>query len=97
MKTVAVFVCCLAGRHHADCVQAAAAISAAIRLRRPSPVAREVAPVLLTEDARDIHSYAQPAIARVTHVDLDLTADFAAHTLAGTAALDVQAAAEATR
>jgi leukotriene-A4 hydrolase len=58
------------------------------------PVAREVAPVLLTEDARDIHSYAQPAIARVTHVDLDLTADFAAHTLAGTAGLDVQTAAD---
>ena len=53
-----------------------------------------MAPVLLTEDARDIHSYAQPAIARVTHVDLDLTADFTAHTLAGTAALDVQTAAD---
>ncbi len=60
----------------------------------PKAAAREVAPVLLTEDARDIHSYAQPAIARVTHVDLDLTADFTAHTLAGTAALDVQTAAD---
>jgi aminopeptidase N len=61
----------------------------------PAPkAAAEVAPVLLTEDARDIHSYAQPAIARVTHVDLDLAADFTAHTLAGTAALDVQTAAD---
>jgi leukotriene-A4 hydrolase len=60
----------------------------------PVVAAPEVAPVLLTEDARDIHSFAQPAIARVTHVDLDLTADFAAHTLAGTAALDVQTAAD---
>lgn len=62
----------------------------------PKVIAREVAPVLLTEDARDVHSYAQPAIARVTHVDLDLTADFTAHTLSGTAALDVLAAAGET-
>jgi aminopeptidase N len=37
----------------------------------------------------DAHSYARPAEARVTHVDLDLTADFAARTLSGKAALDV--------
>jgi aminopeptidase N len=55
------------------------------------PPAAEVAPVLDGADARDIHSYAEPAVARVTHVDLDLTADFNAHTFAGTAALDVQA------
>jgi leukotriene-A4 hydrolase len=48
--------------------------------------------VLLTEDARDIHSYAQPAVARVTHVHLDLQADFNARTLSGTAALQVRAA-----
>ena len=40
---------------------------------------------------RDIHSYARPEIARVTHVDLDLDADFAAKTLSGTATLDVTA------
>jgi len=39
---------------------------------------------------RDIHSYARPWEARVTHVALDLTADFAAKTLAGSAVLDVQ-------
>jgi aminopeptidase N len=54
--------------------------------------ARMVAPVLEGEDARDIHSHARPHIARVTHVDLDLVADFASRTLAGTATLDVQAA-----
>lgn len=35
----------------------------------------------------DIHSYARPDEARVTHVSLDLTADFAARTLSGRAAL----------
>ncbi len=57
----------------------------------PPVAAAEVAPVLDGEDARDIHSYAQPAVARVTHVDLDLTADFDAHAFTGSAALDVQA------
>ena len=40
---------------------------------------------------RDQHSYAIPAEARVTHVALDLTADFAAHVFAGTATLIVEA------
>ena len=47
--------------------------------------------------AKDIHSYAQPQVARVTHVDLDLTADFTAKTLAGTAALTVTAEPGATQ
>ncbi|MFW2342736.1 M1 family metallopeptidase [Brevundimonas sp.] len=45
---------------------------------------------------RDVHSHARPEIARVTHVDLDLTADFAARSLSGTATLDVQGQAGAT-
>ncbi|MDP1911935.1 M1 family metallopeptidase [Brevundimonas sp.] len=43
------------------------------------------------EYVRDIHSHARPEIARVKHVALDLTADFAASTLSGTAALDITA------
>ncbi|MCC6165423.1 MAG: M1 family metallopeptidase [Acidobacteria bacterium] len=35
----------------------------------------------------DIHSFARPADARVTHVSLDLTADFDAHVLSGSATL----------
>lgn len=54
--------------------------------------ARMVAPILTGEDARDRYSYAQPQVARVTHVALDLTLDFAARSVAGTAALDVMAA-----
>jgi len=37
----------------------------------------------------DVHSYARPNEARVNHVDLDLTADFEAKTVSGTATLDV--------
>ncbi|HST37486.1 MAG TPA: leukotriene A4 hydrolase C-terminal domain-containing protein, partial [Allosphingosinicella sp.] len=53
---------------------------------------REVAPVLAGADAVDTRTYAQPQVARVTHVALDLDADFASHRMAGTATLDVQAA-----
>src|SRR5688572_29712244 len=42
---------------------------------------------------RDIHSYARPDEARVTHVALDLRADFAAKTLSGQAALTLKRAA----
>jgi leukotriene-A4 hydrolase len=44
---------------------------------------------------RDIHSFARPQDARVTHVALDLTADFASKTLAGKATLSVERAADA--
>jgi aminopeptidase N len=45
--------------------------------------------------APDPHSYASPAEARVTHVDLDLATDFASKTLSGTATLDVTARPDA--
>jgi len=35
-----------------------------------------VAPILTTPEARDTRSRAEPQVARVTHVDLDLAADF---------------------
>jgi aminopeptidase N len=38
---------------------------------------------------RDVHSYAQPETARVTHVSLDLAPDFTARRLSGTATLSV--------
>ncbi|HWT13739.1 MAG TPA: M1 family metallopeptidase [Allosphingosinicella sp.] len=53
---------------------------------------RQVAPVLTTPDARDERSFARPETARVTHVALDLDADFQARRMAGTATLDIQAA-----
>jgi hypothetical protein len=45
---------------------------------------------------RDVHSHARPEIARVRHVDLDLTADFDRKVLSGTATLDVQGQVGAT-
>ncbi|MGA0544735.1 M1 family metallopeptidase [Brevundimonas sp. VNH65] len=45
----------------------------------------------------DDHSYAQPQVARVRHVALDLTADFEAKTLSGAATLDVTGQAGATQ
>jgi len=49
----------------------------------------EVAPILTTPDAVDPSSFANPLEARVKHVALDLTVDFDAKRLAGTAALDI--------
>ncbi|WP_066806816.1 M1 family metallopeptidase [Sphingomonas asaccharolytica] len=52
-------------------------------------------PILISPDAKDVLSYARPEIARVTHVDLDLTADFKAHVMRGTAMLDILARPDA--
>ena len=49
----------------------------------------EAAPILTTPDAVDPSSFANPLEARVKHVALDLTVDFDAKRLAGTAALDI--------
>ena len=56
-----------------------------------------VAPVLTGAEAKDVHSYANPAEARVTHVSLDLAADFDAHMLRGTATLDLKTAKNAQK
>ncbi|MDO8297837.1 MAG: M1 family metallopeptidase [Caulobacter sp.] len=58
----------------------------------PAAATPEVAPILMTADAIDAGSWARPREARVTHVDLDLSADFDAHVVGGTAGLDIQAA-----
>jgi aminopeptidase N len=55
------------------------------------PPSVAAAPVLTGPDAKDIHSYADPAVARVTHVALDLTANFETRTMQGAATLDVLA------
>ncbi|MES2291155.1 MAG: M1 family metallopeptidase [Pseudomonadota bacterium] len=48
-------------------------------------------PILTTPEASDVLTHAQPQVARVTHVDLDLTVDFTAKNIRGTAALDILA------
>lgn len=67
------------------------AVSAAPALAAPDAPSA----ILTTPEARDVLTYARPEIARVTHVDLDLTADFAARTMRGTATLDILAQPEA--
>ena len=51
-----------------------------------------VSPILTTADAKDPFTFAQPEIARVTHVALNLALDFDTQTVAGSATLDIQAA-----
>ena len=48
-----------------------------------------VAPAVADDRRNDVHSYAEPERARMTHLALDLTVDFARKQLAGTATLDL--------
>ena len=65
---------------------------AALALAAPASAQRaQPAPILTTPEAKDVWTHARPEIARVTHVSLDLTADFAAKAMRGTATLDVLA------
>jgi leukotriene-A4 hydrolase len=71
----------------------AACDPAARRSPAGAPPAAAIAAIL--PEAKDKSSYARPLEARVTHVALDLAADFEAKRLAGTATLDVAAAPDA--
>lgn len=51
--------------------------------------------IYATEEGQDVHSYARPLEARVTHVSLDLTADFDAQRMVGSATLDLEVADDA--
>jgi aminopeptidase N len=68
----------------------AACGSAAQDDARPSAARPAIAPILTTPDARDIHSYARPLEARVTHVALDLAVDFDTKRIGGAATLDIE-------
>ncbi|MGH6783858.1 MAG: aminopeptidase, partial [Sphingomicrobium sp.] len=57
----------------------------------PTTEAAKIAPILDAPDAVDIHSYAKPLEARVTHLALDLAVDFEAKRIGGTATLDIEA------
>jgi aminopeptidase N len=57
--------------------------------RAPTAAEPTVAPILTTPDAVDVHSYAKPLEARVTHVALDVTVDFDTKRIGGTAVLDI--------
>src|SRR4051812_29303839 len=51
-----------------------------------------VAPILDAPDSVDAHSHARPHEARVTHIALDLNANFEAKRMEGSATLDIEAA-----
>ena len=70
-----------------------AACSSSEPPRRPDAQTTRAMPAATT----DVHSYARPDQARVTHVALDLRADFAARTLGGHAALRLTRAPDATQ
>jgi leukotriene-A4 hydrolase len=70
---------------------------AVLALASPAIAAPDApSPILTTPEARDVLTHARPQVARVTHVDLDLLADFATKRIGGTAALDIAAAPGAT-
>ncbi|MDR6145324.1 leukotriene-A4 hydrolase [Sphingomonas sp. SORGH_AS870] len=71
-----------------------AALAMLLAAQSPAP-APTVAPVLASPDARDVHSYARPLEARVTHVSLNLYADFDTHVMRGIATLSVDARPDA--
>ncbi|WP_374408287.1 M1 family metallopeptidase [Pelagerythrobacter sp.] len=58
---------------------------------------RMVAPILTTPDALDTSTFAQPQVARVTHVDLDLALDFERKSVGGMATLDILARDDASQ
>ncbi len=60
--------------------------------RPPEPEMIPVPSPPMVQLEHDPHSFARPNEARVTHVSLDLAADFEAKRLSGTAALDIQRA-----
>ena len=69
------------------------ALAALLLATAASPaLTQSVAPILTTPEAKDAWTYARPAEARVTHVDLALDVDFAKQTIGGVATLDVLAA-----
>ena len=81
---------------------ATALLLAACQVETPAPTndsaaaAPIIAPILDTPDAVDVHSYAKPLEARVTHLALDLAVDFDAKRMGGTATLDIDAKPGAT-
>jgi aminopeptidase N len=71
-------------------VCAAVALTLTIGCGKTDPPAETDRRVTTSSQERDIHSYARPDEVRVTHVALDLRADFDAHVLSGTATLSLE-------
>ena len=74
-------------------IAAALALSGGLAACTNNTASEATAPAVPTDIqyVADAHSHARPEIARVRHVDLDLTADFERRVLSGTASLDITA------
>ncbi len=62
---------------------------------RSAPTTADGTSIYASEEGRDTHSYANPLEARVTHVSLDLNADFNEQRMVGSATLDLELADDA--
>ena len=71
------------------------ASSAGVAPVADAPAAIVTTPALAPALTEDVHSFANPDEARVTHVDLRLAVDFGARALTGTATLDFRRTADA--
>lgn len=67
------------------------AVSGCTATDEAPPETPTVAPILTSGDAVDDQTFAQPQVARVTHVSLDLELDFEDRSVAGEAVLDIEA------
>ncbi len=86
MSLVRIAAACLAALVAASCQQQGAPNRTANEAARSEPA---IAPILTSPDAKDLHSYARPLEARVTHLTLDLDLDFDTKRIGGTATLDI--------
>lgn len=78
------------------CLALASALSlSAAAFAAPAAAPQAAAPILTSADAVDVWTHAQPQVARVTHVSLDLDVDFTAQRLSGTAKLNLLTAPDA--
>ncbi|ESQ93080.1 peptidase M1 [Asticcacaulis sp. AC460] len=74
---------------------AALAVSAVVSLTACQPKTGDTSVEAIVKGTVDDHSYAQPQVARVNHVDVDLTADFTKKLFKGTATLTLTTEANA--
>ncbi len=88
MRLLLIFLCTF-------CVSACAAPAAEDIAATPPAISRMVAPILTTPDAQDPYTYAQPLVARVTHVSLNLALNFQSKQVLGTATLSIDAKSDA--
>ena len=87
-------------RHVAAAISLLLATTACTTMEAQPPALstdRMIAPILTTPDALDTSTFAQPQVARVTHVDLDLALDFERKSVGGLATLDILARDDASQ